>query len=145
MFFAPGIPKTAEYKVQVYMSSVLPNQFFIPALEKPNRCKYWNFIISCLLSKGRFVLKVFCWVHEDFCGLLTQSSFRLAKKLRLTFWQDLWVSCLFWRNIFDWKYCLSHEWICLLGTNQTQPSLCSPTCMTVMLKTTSSRDPLVWI
>lgn len=60
--------------IQVCMSSVAAfssvrlNEFFIPALEKPNTCKSWNFSISCLLLKGRSVLKFFCWVHKDFCG-----------------------------------------------------------------------------
>lgn len=70
MFFAPGVLEIEECSagaVAVF-SSVLLNEFFSPALEKPNRCKSWNFSIGRSLSKGRSVLKFFCWVHKDFCG-----------------------------------------------------------------------------
>jgi len=139
MFFGPGILQTEEYKVRVYVrsvavfSSALPSEFFIPALEKPNRCQCRNFSISCLLSKGRSVLKFSCWVQKDFCGLLAQSSFRLAKKLflRRFFGKLSGYHVCSEETSLDSKNCLSRGWIPLLGTNQTQPAVYSSASITV--------------
>lgn len=109
--------KPENKKYQVYMEfccRVLSStQRVLRSCTWKGKCKCWNSSISYLLSKGRFVLKIFCWVHEDFCGLLAQSSFRLAKKLflRWLFGRLSRYQVCSEGTTFDLKNCFSHVWI----------------------------------
>lgn len=136
VFSAPGILKTKEYKV--WVSGVLvpglilfyPMSSSFPSLKSQTDASAGiSTLANCCQRAGWFV----CWPHDDFHGLLAQSGFRLARKLFLhgLFGGLSGYGVCSEEISFDLKNCLSHGWIPFLGTNHTQPSVYSSTCMTV--------------